>query len=60
MIARGLMFIGAVALNSLAYDSVNLMDDDNFVTTLTAKIQITTALIRTVRKPLVESTVLAR
>ena len=55
-----LVFIGIVVLYSLAYDTINVMYVDNFVTALTAKIQKSIALIGTVRKASIEPNVLAK
>ena len=45
------MFMSSVILHSLVYDAINVTDNDNFATALTAKIQISFALIGRVKKP---------
>ena len=45
MMAMGQMFIGTVTLQSLAYDFVDVMDDDNLAITLEDHIQIIAAFI---------------
>ena len=45
MMARGLVFFITIISYSWAYDAIDVMDDDNLVTALTAQIQISIALI---------------
>ena len=49
-VARGLLFISAIILYSLAYDAIDIMDDDNFVTLLASQVQVSVALIAMVKK----------
>ena len=51
---------GTVVLYSLAYDVIDVRDNDKLVTALESKIHISIALIGTVRKPSVEPIVLAK
>ena len=44
------VFVSAVVSYSLAYDAADVMDNDNLATALEAQIQISIALIGTVRK----------
>ena len=53
------MYVSAVVSYSLAYDTANVMDNDNFVTASTSQIQISIELIGMVRKPSIEPTVLS-
>ena len=50
---------GAIG-HQYSYDAADVMDNDNFVTTLLAQIQISIALIGTIRKPLIEPIVIAK
>ena len=54
------VFVSEVILYSLAFDAVHVMDDDIFVTTLIAQIQISIVLIGMVIKPSIEPIVLAK
>ena len=58
--AMGPVYASAVILCSLAYDSTDVMDNDNFVTAFSAQIQISITLIGMVRKAAIESIVLAK
>ena len=58
--ARRLLFISAIFLYSLACDFVDVKGDNNFATALTTKIQISVAIIGTVRKPAREPISLAK
>ena len=58
--ARGPVYVSAVISYSLAYNAADVMDNDNIATVLTAQIQVSIALIGTIRKPLVEPIVLAK
>ena len=49
----GPVFVRVISY-SLAYDAADVKDDDNLATALLAQVQVTKALISTVRKPLVE------
>ena len=49
--ARGPVFVSTVVSYSLAYDAADVIDNDNLATALEAQIQITIALIGTIRKP---------
>ena len=60
MTARGPVFVSTVVSYSLAYHTADVMDNDNLVTALEAQIQISIALIGTVRKPSIDSLVLAK
>ena len=52
--ARGPVFASAVVSYSLAYDTADVMDNDNLATALEAQIQINVALIGMVRKPSID------
>ena len=58
--ARGPVHAKALISYSLAYNTADVMDNDNLATTLSAQIQISIALIGMVRKPSVEPIVLAK
>ena len=58
--AIGPVFLSAVVSYSLAYDAKNVMDNDNLTYALEALIQISIALVGTVRKPSTEAVVLAK
>ena len=58
--ARGLVFVSAVVSYSLAYDTADIMDNDNLATALEAQIQISIVLIGTVRKPSIDPIVLVK
>ena len=58
-VARGPVFISAVISYSLTYDAVDVTDDDNLATALSAQFQINIMLVSMVQKPLVP-TVLAK
>ena len=58
--ARGPIFVSAVVSCSLVYDAVDVMDNDNLATALSALIQISIAMISTVGKPSIEPIVLAK
>ena len=57
--ARRPVYVSAVISNSLAYDAIDVMDNDNVATALSTQIQISTALTGTVRKPSIEPIVLS-
>ena len=57
---KGLLFISAIFLTSLAFDAVDVMDNDHLATELTAQILVSTALIDIVRKLSVEHIILAK
>ena len=48
--ASGPVYFFTVILYSLAYDSVDVMDDNNLATVLSAQVQVIMALIGMVRK----------
>ena len=52
--ARGPVFVRAIILYSLAYDSIDVMSDNNLATSLSAQIQVHIALTDTVRKPSID------
>ena len=54
------MHVSTVISYSLAYDAADVIDNYNLPTALSAQIQISIALIGTVRKPAVENIVLAK
>ena len=58
--ARGLVFISTVILYSLSHDAIGVMDDENFATGLTAQVQISIALMGTVRTLPIEPIELAK
>ena len=58
--ARGTVYVSAVIMCSLAYDAADVVDNDNLATALSAQIQISIALIGTVKKMVIEPIVLAR
>ena len=60
MATKGSVFVSTVVSYSWAYDAVDVMDNDNLATALSAQIQISIVLIGTVRKPSVEPIVLAK
>ena len=45
---------------TLAYDAIDVMDNDNHATALSAQIQVSIALIGTVRKPSLQPKVFAK
>ena len=49
--ARGPVCVNAVVSYSQAYDSTNVLDNDNFATALSDQIHISIVLIDTVRNP---------
>ena len=55
--AMGPVFVSVIILYSFACDAIDVMDDDNLVTSLTAQIQVSILLIGIVRKSSVESMV---
>ena len=57
---RGPVFVSAIVLYSLAYNATDVMDNVNLVTVLEAQIQISIALIGTVRKQSINPIVLAK
>ena len=59
-VARGLMFVSTVVSYSLAYDATDVMVNDNLATALEAQIQISIALLGTVKKPSIDQIVLAK
>ena len=59
-VARGQVFVSTVVSYSLAYNATDVMDNDKLVTALESQIQISIALISTVRKSSVEPIVLAK
>ena len=58
--ARGPVCVSVVVSYSLAYIAADVMDNNNFVTEISAQIQIIIGLRGTVRKPSVEPIVLAK
>ena len=58
--ARGPVFVNAVVSYSLVYDAADVMDNDNLATALESQIQISIALIGTVRKLLIDPIVLPK
>ena len=58
--ARGPLFVTAVVSYSLAYDATDVIDNDNVATALEAQIQISIALIGTVKKLSIDLIVLAK
>ena len=59
-VARGPVFVSTIVSYSLACDAADVMDNDNLATALKSQIQISIALIGMVRKPSIESIVLAK
>ena len=59
-VTRGPVFVNAVILYSLAYDIVDVMDDDNLATAFSAQIQVSKVPSGTVRKPSVDPIHLAK
>ena len=59
-VLRGPVFVSAVVSYSLAYDDADVMNNDNLATALEPQIQISIALIGTVRKSSIELIVLAK
>ena len=57
--AKGPVFVSTVVY-SLAYDATDIMDNDNLATVQEAQIQISIALIDTVRKLSIDPIVLAK
>ena len=57
---RGPVFVNTVVSYSLAYDSVDVMDNDSLKNALESLIQISIMLISMVRNPSVEPIILAR
>ena len=58
--ARGPVYVSTVSLYSLAHDAIDVMDNDNLATALSAQIQISVALIGTITKPSMEPIILAK
>ena len=58
-VARKPVFVSAVSSYSLTYDVADVMDNYNLATALSAQIQISIVQIGTVRKPSIDSLVLA-
>ena len=56
--ARGPVCVSTVTSYSLAYDAAYAMDNNNLATELSDQIQISAALIGTVRKPSIELIIL--
>ena len=52
--ARGLVYISTLILNSLAYDAIDVVDNDNLGTVFESQTQISIVLIGTVIKPSME------
>ena len=50
IVIKGPVFISMGVLYSLAYDAIDVMNDDNIATVLSAQIQVILVLIGTVRK----------
>ena len=50
-LVRGVVYVSTVISYSLAFDAVDVMDNDNLATALLAQIQSSIALICMVRKP---------
>ena len=59
-VARGPVFASTVVSYSLAYDAVDVIDNDNLTTALESQIQISIVLIGMVRKPSIDPIVLAK
>ena len=57
---RGPVYVNTVISYLLSYDAAYVMDNDNLATALSAQVQISIALIDTVRKLAVEPIVLAK
>ena len=57
---RGPVFVSGVVLYSLDYDAPDVMDNDNLTFSLEAQIQISIALIGTVKKTSIDTIVLAK
>ena len=55
---RGLASVNAFILHSLAYDAIDVMDNDNLATTVSAQIQVSIVLIGIVRKLSLEPIIL--
>ena len=49
-VARGPVYVITVVLYSLAYDAADVMDNNNFVTAMSAQIQISIGLIGMISK----------
>ena len=58
--ARGPVFVSAVVSYSLTYNAADVMDNDNLVSALEAQIQLSIALIGMIRKPSIDTIVLAK
>ena len=58
--AREPVFISTVVLYSLAYDAIDVIDDENLVTALEDKIQVRISLTGTDRKLSIEHTTLTK
>ena len=58
--ARGPVFVSTVVSYSLAYNATDVVDNQNLTTALEAQIQVSIALIGTVRKPSIDPIVLAK
>ena len=48
--ARGPVYVSAIISYSLAYDTTDVMDNDNLAMALSAQIQISIALMGTIRQ----------
>ena len=59
-VSRGPVYVSAVILYSLAYNATDVIDNNYLATTFSAQVQISIVLIGTVRKPAIESIVLAK
>ena len=60
IVARGPVFVSSVVSYSLAYDAADVMDNGNLATALEAQIQISIAMIGTVRRLSIDPIVLAK
>ena len=58
--ARGPVFVSAMVSYSLVYDATDVLDNDNLATALETQIQISIALIETVRKLSIDHIVLTK
>ena len=58
--AYGPVYVSTVILYSLAYDAIDVMDNNNLATALTAQVKVSIALIGKVRKLSIEPIVLAK
>ena len=58
--ARGQVYVSAVVTYSLAYDAIDVTDNENLASALSAQIQFSIVLTGTIRKTSVEPIVLAK